>query len=326
MDEIYKAAASVVSWLGASEVWEENLLKDVAMFLIESKTGTTYPNLEQARVLAKICDNGYWGRTWVIQEVVLAGTISILFGTTILDFEALTDQKIWKKYREKYVTRGSIDEMLASKAFRLRALRDELQNATDAHQLEMPLLVAWIEYGARSECSFRTDEVFAVRSFAKKCCRDATPVQYKKNGRELFLSLTDHHFAKHRFEGEEQFTIVVLQLEFHAQLLRRYPVADATTLLPVGLGDWMGLATQYGLDKKFIKSVIAAELEITMKIGMKAVSSSTSFKRFVGTGLRIGTAPVRYLVDREWKIKQFDYWMLIREHVLGLVNLKPPST
>ncbi len=130
MDGIYKAAASVVSWLGASEVWEENLLKDVAKFLIESKTSTMYPNFEQVRILAKICDNRHWERIWVIQEVILAGTVSILFGTTILDFEAQTDRKIWKKYREKYVTRSSIDEMLASKAFRLPALRDQLRNAT----------------------------------------------------------------------------------------------------------------------------------------------------------------------------------------------------
>lgn len=151
---------------------------------------------------------------------------------------------------------------------------------------------------------------------------NATPVHYKAAGRELFLSLTDHHFAKHRYEGEEQFSMVVVQLEFHAQLLRRYPVADATIILPVELGDWMSLAKQHGLDKKFITSVIAAELEIAMKIGMKAVSSTKSYKRFLGTGL----SPIRCLVDREWKTKQFDYWMLVREHGLGLVILKSSST
>jgi hypothetical protein len=56
--------------------------------------------------------------------------------------------------------------MLASMTFRLGSLRDELRSG-NRHHLEMPLLVAWIEHGARSECSVKTDEIFAVRSFAK---------------------------------------------------------------------------------------------------------------------------------------------------------------
>jgi hypothetical protein len=55
MDDICKAAGSVVASLGQPEgVREEKLLKDVAKLLIDSTTDTTYPVLEEARMLAKI--------------------------------------------------------------------------------------------------------------------------------------------------------------------------------------------------------------------------------------------------------------------------------
>ena len=114
-----------------------------------------------------------------------------------------------------------------------------------------------------------------------------------------------------------------MEVEFHAQLLRKYPVEDAATLLPVEFSDWVAMSKKYGLDPKFAISVAAASMDMAKQQVMKAVSSPKSFMKFMGTGVQKSTVPVRKVVGREWKKKQFDYWMLMREHVIGLVNAEP---
>jgi len=83
------------------------------------------------------------------------------------------------------------------------------------------------------------------------------------------------------------------EVEFYAQLLRKYLVKDAATLLLAEFSDWV------------------------------AVTSPKSFIKLIGTVFHNGTAPVRALVDTEWKKKQIGYRMLIREHVIGLVDAEP---
>jgi len=325
MDEIYKAAYHVVAWLGQPGEWEIELVERVKELFLASGKTTVECSLEEVQMLAKICGNGYWTRTWVIQEVILAQKITVLYGTTQLSFDSLTDGAKWKEFRDKnFVTKKYFEGMLASNAIRLRQLRDKLGSDRNSHMLEMPLLLAWIEHGAQSECCIKTDEIFALRSFAKRCCRDVTPVKYQQNGRELFIALTKHHFAEHRFEGEE-WLLICVEVEFHAKLLERYPVADAGTLLPVGLGDWKAMGRKYGFDPKFALAVARVEMEMASQMVGKATRSWGGFKSALGlAGLHAMAVP-RAAMDRKWRENQIKYWFLMREHVIGLVNSKPST-
>jgi hypothetical protein len=110
------------------------------------------------------------------------------------------------------------------------------------------------------------------------------------------------------------------EVEFYAQLLRKYLVKDAATLLLAEFSDWVAMTKKYGRDPKFAISIAATYVDMNKQLVMKAVSSHKSFMKLMGTVFHNGTAPVRALVDTEWKKKQIDYRMLIREYVIGLVN------
>lgn len=124
MNQIYSNAVDVIVWLGKGDVgrWSafEFLIERVevgrkgatcakkkqsSLSLLPLGLGSTgrtgpsrgdWPEDESVvQSLVDLCEDPYWGRTWIIQEVMLAKRVFLMSGTTLMPWSCLADFLIW---------------------------------------------------------------------------------------------------------------------------------------------------------------------------------------------------------------------------------------
>lgn len=90
MPEIYAHADRVYAWLGCPyENEHEKELEAFSHCLAQDKLGRSW-SPDAIFGLAHLCSRTYWTRLWIVQELLLAGNITILYGSMRFDWDDLT--------------------------------------------------------------------------------------------------------------------------------------------------------------------------------------------------------------------------------------------
>ncbi|KAK3897785.1 heterokaryon incompatibility protein-domain-containing protein [Staphylotrichum tortipilum] len=200
MDQIYFRASAVLVWLGAGRYTE--LQQEIAQLQMESLQGNasspiTSREIEMASLLRT---DPYWGRLWILQEMSVAGQLTVCFGDQSLSwasFMALISQS-------SMITRSApqkLDKLLRKKKYHgthtLRCLLTDHQHA---------------------ECSNPRDRVYALAGIARNGA--GFPIDYRRSLYELWKD-TMEFLAR-----TEQATDGAEALAFGARL-KRLLMADA---------------------------------------------------------------------------------------------------
>jgi hypothetical protein len=234
MGKIYEGATNVVVWLGRSGRMSSQAVK----FLLETGVGkqadTRYKMFCQGHtrtLIAKdtleavsaLCQRSYWSRLWIIQEIVLAKSISLHLGDDCCNWldlaffirqleERVVVRAVGQEENqpnEILIMQAMLERIQRSVPARLIHERDEIKskiltpNDSSAGIGFRPLLDIFSEY-QRTECADRRDKVFGLRTFAPRCCKEAVPVDYSLSMTEIVGQLCQHHLDAHSVLGTKR--------------------------------------------------------------------------------------------------------------------------
>ena len=87
MRDIYKTASRVLVWLGQGSEKFMSAFSNVSTISVDENT-TISDDHESA--LVDVCHNIYWTRIWIIQELVMAAEIVLMYGTAMLEWRNFT--------------------------------------------------------------------------------------------------------------------------------------------------------------------------------------------------------------------------------------------
>lgn len=192
-------------WLG-----DETLYSGIAIeFLKSLEDGTILPS-EWARpnlkkeweALQSLCRIKYWERLWVIQEVVLAGTMTLHCGTKHFEWEALTE--VINKLRAMLPYHDMSRHLILSKLPQSVPGVIHLQRVQYHSQSvgEEPIVELVIKFSG-GMCQDPRDKLFGLMALAHECCRSHTPINYSLEGLQLCQSVLSHYFESHCLEIAE---------------------------------------------------------------------------------------------------------------------------
>lgn len=221
MGEIYSQASTVCVWLGLPHVFNSTspiptplrrsatlddttpdrvlsafLKDDFTMQQLRSGHLYWHTDWESLNLLCKL---EYWGRLWIIQEVVLASKITLHWGDSVLHWEDLAKVLAFFEGRKVQALPGisRIQQLQTQDGIELEA-RKQLKSQTQQKQIQNSVVLKLCKQrrhrasvSATEETSLlwllRTyqdancvdvrDKIFGMHSFALPCCRIAVPVE-----------------------------------------------------------------------------------------------------------------------------------------------------
>ncbi|CAG8948652.1 hypothetical protein HYFRA_00001772, partial [Hymenoscyphus fraxineus] len=208
MSKIYRQASRVVVWLGPE---------------IQNSNASLNGNLSMI-----ICDLPYWGRLWVIQEVVLAKDLILYYGNIELEwasFAALVRREIASNTDRENITRKTPMKLIQQRV--AQSLTTHGQNFTFSI---VDLALSFSE----SECRDRRDKIFGLMSLANDCCKTHIHVDYSMTDLELCQSALDHYSKSHsptkivrRLEVVIRLYSTLMPLVYHETIFgKELPVFD----------------------------------------------------------------------------------------------------
>jgi len=89
MKQIYSRADHVIAWLGNSSLVEAGIIENAAEDNISRSYAWSELSKQTKRGIEIICGKAIWRRIWVIQEIVLAKGIVIMWGPTSMQWNEL---------------------------------------------------------------------------------------------------------------------------------------------------------------------------------------------------------------------------------------------
>ncbi|KAL6900334.1 heterokaryon incompatibility protein domain-containing protein [Trichoderma evansii] len=190
MRQIYTNAAEVYIWLG-----QEADDSAVAMDFFTRKVpkelrpkGRWIWSKKEGRAISKLFKRPYWGRMWIIQEVISAGYITVWCGTGSFEW-ALVEKLYWKLsvlksrswlYRCAY----------ANRVFKSSACVIVWERAHWRHpDTPTPSLQKLIEVFHRWQCADPKDKVYALVGMASR--ETAVIPDYSKSTEEIFYDVLE---------------------------------------------------------------------------------------------------------------------------------------
>lgn len=204
MGAIYRQAENVCVWLGKA-----NTSSRVAFNFLELLSSKKWMKiLEKKRIpktgfrhcwtaLNRLLQRPYWGRLWVIQEIVLASRIDVYCGDDVIDWESLSTVLIliasfrgedWRPIHREFGV--SIGNSVAARLCRQR-MSQVGQKVNDTGITDSLFLILYKYRDAN--CMESRDKIFGLHSLAPECCRAAVPVDYTCASYDLYSMLLKHH-------------------------------------------------------------------------------------------------------------------------------------
>jgi hypothetical protein len=233
MGTIYSQAQRVVAWLGRPNLHCSWAMRDIS-------TGLVLPNLpwsqwdseikarlERAKIL---CSHEYWGRLWIIQELVLATDILLQCGRDTVEWKSMCMffMQIEKSARARSALTTADDIRASIPARIFRQWRDRQEAMSQNRKVDRNLHDLCLRY-AEAKCQDQRDKVFGLLGFADECCKEAVPVDYSLSLYEICGRVLQHHFLTHvydegehssgsRFDGRTPGLIILTSQIFHRRL------------------------------------------------------------------------------------------------------------
>ena len=192
MANIYSHAAEVVIWLGAGDGNQRHALGALRSQTLEMDK--SFP----LKSLLALCENRYWGRMWIVQEIMLARKLVLMYDNQRLPwsnwtlfhlkrpYSDLTDDILTLNHRERF--EDSNGRLMVFEYFRFRKLHEGMLR--ERHKLT-DLLTKFGE----SECSDVRDRVFALLGLCEEGVNGVIEVDYGMSKGQLFDGVVRSCFA-----------------------------------------------------------------------------------------------------------------------------------
>lgn len=234
MGLIYSQASRALVWLGLADSQIE-----LAFRACKSHAGgrlsheTTYLDRrncvlhfddDELNVINSLCSREYWGRLWIIQEVLLAKHVQICSGHLRLDWSSfqfvLSNIKSAKNSRMSLRQAEDVERIYSSVPRRLCSFRAG-QTSSERRNRKQFLGVICANYG-NSKCAEPKDRVFGFYSLAEDCCKNAISIDYSIPWSQICNAVFMHYtFAhKERYVWENEFVVEKSQMLHRGLKLR----------------------------------------------------------------------------------------------------------
>lgn len=241
MGEIYRRASKVVVWLGLSDPTSHQairILEEVSRWKWPLgsllRPGATSNGNRRLRSIQRLFLREYWGRLWIIQEILMAEDLSFHCGYDSFTFDAIGLILERLGYRVATPPHES-SQILQDEHSILRTIWSSLPSRLSRDRsiikggawgnLNAPEdFGTWLglccEYG-ESGCNDPRDKIFGLHNLASPCCRNAVTVDYSASLDEVYQAALLHHMQNHSHRamhlGENDIVLHRYQ-QFHQSL------------------------------------------------------------------------------------------------------------
>ena len=195
MSSIYRQAHCVIAWLGP----ETETSHKAMSFLNQIHEGSvpvaecdSFRFKEKWAAIKKLCEMPYWGRLWIIQEVVLASDVVLCCGKDTLPGEAFINIRDLLAAYGKYRTWNpdTAQEFPQLQPVRLLQHRNRIESS------DRTLVNILFEFG-EAVCQDPRDKIFGLFFLSKQCCKAQVSVDYSKKTFEICNHAISHYLDEH---------------------------------------------------------------------------------------------------------------------------------
>ncbi|KAJ9655319.1 hypothetical protein H2198_005774 [Neophaeococcomyces mojaviensis] len=215
MDEIYKASAMVLSWLGAGDPDIELAFELISSAWLSPDSADDYDRLPMVhpnqtaestwQIISKFCELSYWKRVWVAQEILLPCSNYLLYGARTLSWQAFANfiSLVDIRYNcppryARLITNSTPKSYTAFKPYNMLPKRMEwklgdrlLQTSGERWDRRQYNLFRILTMFGNRECTDPLDHIYALLALTTQGTQ--FPVKYGIDLLELFL--TTFHFC-----------------------------------------------------------------------------------------------------------------------------------
>jgi hypothetical protein len=199
MSKIYSCAEQVLVWLGPGTSFSDQAIRflaDVADGTIPCIECDKFVFEDHWKAIKKFCESEYWKRLWIIQEVVLARKVLVMWGAAVLPFTAF--QTVCEKTKSAKVFRhywnyDIIQQLPNSLPGDLVFYRGESRILDGTGAALLDLMFTFLN----AACKDEKDKIFGLLSLSQSCCRGSMPVEYSRSIYDLYNEAFSHHVKCH---------------------------------------------------------------------------------------------------------------------------------
>ena len=314
MHEIYSSASSVLIWLGEGDSdtqaffdfvnngsWTTDFLSRGQRILDPARHG---PEPDEDLVLRegvrKMIRSPFWGRSWIVQELLLAKRIEIMMGSHCIDWGSFFGAMDIQEHAGSLESRAGGERMS-----HVRLFRDNPDGMTAPKDL-----AGLISYFSRRECSDPRDRVYSLLGIANE--RNNFEVDYNSTLRQV----AEYTLGRINFENFLFAPSVVTSLGI--------PLSKVSTRLSPSFLNKKFTEDQTAkcvgiraVEKDSAETLFAVPKECTLPTAGSPLPRppSFSYKKFLGhqtakyadiRAVEKGSAETVAGVPEEWKLPSFD--------------------
>ena len=167
MGDLYRSAVRVLIWLGPSTVATDHAMEMLGTAKIVEVQLSLLAG-EESSALTDWCENPYWSRIWIIQEVLLARTALLLYGSktanaryVVAFFTLLRNARCSSRILESPA--ATLFEQAWDQSNTERSPAEQVDPDTTLSKL--------ILANRQSKCLDKRDHVYALMSLASDCTK-----------------------------------------------------------------------------------------------------------------------------------------------------------
>jgi hypothetical protein len=201
MSSIYRQAHCVIAWLGPETETSHHAMSFLNQIYEGSVPVAECDSLrfkEKWAAIKNLCEMPYWGRLWIIQEVVLASDVVLCCGKDTLPGEVFIKIRDLLAAYGKYRTWNpdTAQEFLHLQPVRLSQHRNRIESS------DHTLVDILFEFG-EAVCQDPRDKIFGLFFLSKQCCKAQVFVDYSKTAFEICNDAISHYLDEHLEEHLE---------------------------------------------------------------------------------------------------------------------------
>jgi len=280
MSKIYSCAEQVLAWLGPDTGFSDQAMR----FLADVADGTI-PSIgcdktvfgDCWKAVEQFCESEYWKRLWIIQEVVLARKVLVMWGAAVLPFAAFNTvcekTKLLKDFRSwNYRFILQLPDTLPAKLSQRRG-ETRMSDGTGATLLDLMAIFL------HAACKDEKDKVFGLLSLSDSCCRDSMPIEYSRSAFDLYNKAFSHHKEYHLGAKNDHLykaTTLLLRHQLH-EASKKHPICPkdgVSTIIFTGLLESIsGVIRDRGIDFPIILEDQLSNSATTWKLPYHNIST-----------------------------------------------------
>ncbi|RDW59191.1 hypothetical protein BP5796_12115 [Coleophoma crateriformis] len=223
MADIFSGARRVLVWLGLETV----NIRLAFSFLARAYLGSPSNRKELMNdpgwdAVKELCENDYWKRVWIVQEICLAPRVAILCGRQQIPWKYISELRnarkhIWPQYHSP-----------GERCF-LRSLPARIDQQKDARLKAGCVLWTLLENFKDSLCQEIHDKIYGFLGLSTDCGGKGLTVDYSKSVDQVYRDVIWFYYEKFRKDSSAHHAAQLMKLsEFLEDLLRDHPRSDET--------------------------------------------------------------------------------------------------